>query len=81
MWVAPELLEAVAAIGLPGCTSEAVAVVEFAALQTNGRMAFEWDPATGVLSFAADGVHPAITLPEDFFPEPLASATRNCGSR
>jgi len=81
MWVAPELLEAMAAIGLPGCTSEAVAVVEFAALQTNGRVAFEWHPATGELSFSADGVNPAITLPGDFFPEPLASATRSCGSR
>jgi hypothetical protein len=79
MWVAPELLEAVAAVGPPGCTSEAV--VEVTTLQTNGRVAFEWHPATGELSFAEGGVKPAITLPADFRPESLVRATRSCGSR
>ncbi len=75
MWVAPELLEAVAAAA--GCASSVAATT----CNRMARVAFEWHPATGELSFAADDVHPAITLPEDFFPEPLASATRSCGSR
>jgi len=78
MWVAPELLEVLNRSRFPDCTHE---VVIKADLQTNGRVIFEWHPDTGELSFAADEIKPAITLPEDFSPEPVPAATGNCGSR
>ena len=70
MWVAPELLDALG--------SEVVGTAD---LQTNGRVAFEWHPATGELSFATNGVKPAFTLPEELCPEPVNSAIRRYESR
>ena len=58
MWVAPELLEALGE-----------GVTQPVDLQANGRVTFEWHPATGELSFATDGVSPAIRFPEDFSSE------------
>lgn len=78
MWVAPEIVAVLEAVKLPGCTHE---VVIEADLQTHGRVAFAWHPETGELSFAADGPTPALTLPADLSAEPLARATRSCGSR
>jgi hypothetical protein len=78
MWVAPELLEALDA-GLSGCVHEVV--IEAADPQTNGRVAFEWNPATGELSFATDAIKPPVTLPEDFSAEPLDQAVQSCESR
>jgi len=71
MRVAPELLGALKKSRVSVCTR----------WQTNGRVVFEWHPATGELSFAGDGLKPPVTLPEDLAPEPLAAATQSCGSR
>jgi hypothetical protein len=79
VWVAPELLEALESPKFPVCAHDAV--IEVAAVQSNGRVEFEWHPATGELSFAAEGLNPPVTLPEYLVPEPLAAATRNCESR
>lgn len=78
MWVAPELLEALAATRLSGCTHEVV--IEAAQVQSDGRVAFEWHPATGELSFANTG-KPATTLPEDSSPELLPAVMQSCESR
>jgi hypothetical protein len=76
LWVAPELVEAMNTPRLPRCIRDLA--VEPAELQTNGRVVFEWHPETGELSFAADGVQPPTTLPEDFSPEPLGATAQTC---
>ena len=78
VWVAPELLEALNAGRFPDCGHEAIIKTDLAA---NGRVVFEWHPATGELSFAADGIKPAVTLPEDFSTDFAKAATQNCESR
>jgi hypothetical protein len=79
MLVAAELLDALGSARVPGCIHEEV--IETAAPQTNGRVVFEWHPATGELSFATDSIQPALTLPEDFSAELLAQTTQSCESR
>jgi len=79
MRVAPELVEAMASAVMPDCAGQVT--IPTAQLQSNGRVAFEWHPATGELSFAGAGTTQEITLPADSGPEPLAPATRSCGSR
>ena len=78
VWVAPELLEILEAVRLPGCAHD---VVIEADLRNNGRVAFEWHPATGELSFASNGEMLPLTLPEGSLPEPFAPAALSCGSR
>ena len=80
VWVAPELLEALNAAAFPACIRD---VVIQAGLESdsNGRVAFEWHPATGELSFAADGIKPAVTLPEELSPASAIAAAQDCGSR
>jgi hypothetical protein len=78
VWVAPELLELLETARLPGCTHDLVIEAD---LRNDGRVAFEWHPASGELSFANEGETPAVTLPEDSFPEPFAPAALHCGSR
>lgn len=75
MWVAPELLGAVEAAGLLGCTGEAVA--HPTDLSTHGKATFEWHPETGELSF--DGSK--LTLPEHFELSGSTLAMQSCGSR
>ena len=79
MWVAPELLDALGAVRLPACNHKVV--IEAADLQSNGRVVFEWHPATGELTFATDEVKPELTLPELVSLEPVNSATQGCESR
>jgi hypothetical protein len=66
MWVAPELLGALETVRFSDCNHEVVIKTD---LLTNGRVVFEWQPATGELSFA-----PA-TNDKTHAPE---SATRDC---
>jgi hypothetical protein len=75
MWVAPELLGAVEAAGLLGCTGEAVA--HPTDLPAHGKVTFEWHPETGELSF--DGSK--LTLPEDLELSTSTPAAQSCGSR
>jgi hypothetical protein len=78
MWIAPELVDALNAARFPDCTHEVVIKTD---LRTNGRVVFEWHPATGELSFAADGAMPAATLPESPSSQTLAATTLSCESR
>lgn len=78
MWVAPELLDALGEIRLPGCSHEVV--IEAADLQSNGRVVFEWHPATGELTFATNEVKPEFMLPEVVSLKPLNSANQSCES-
>jgi hypothetical protein len=78
MWVAPELLDALGEVRLPECSHEVVIVAD---LQSNGRVVFEWHPATGELTFATDESKPELTLPEAVSLEPLNSPIRSCESR
>jgi hypothetical protein len=57
-------------------------VIDHADMQSDGRVHFEWHPATGELSFA-DGMAAAITRPADLssFPQPLPLAMQSCESR
>lgn len=80
VWVAPELLAALEASPFGSCTRDVV--IEPARMQAEGRVAFEWNPATGELSFA-DTETPAPTRPAPSFPSPHpeALAIQSCGSR
>jgi hypothetical protein len=82
VWVAPELLAALDSRGVSGCMQDVV--IESAHMQGDGRVAFEWHPATGELSFvAAPGAE--VTRPEDpstsASPQLLPLAMQSCGSR
>ena len=79
VWVAPELLDALGEVRFPGCNQKVV--IEAADLQSNGRVVFEWRPATGELTFATGEVKSELTLPEEVSLEPLNSAIRGCESR
>lgn len=78
VWVAPELLAALEASPLGGCMHDVL--IEPARMQADGRVAFEWNPATGELSFA-DGN--ALTRQEasSLSPRPEALAIQSCESR
>jgi len=82
VWVAPELLAALDARGVYSCMQDMV--IESAHMQSDGRVAFEWHPATGELSFAAapgaEVTRPAnpSTSPS---PQILPLAMQSCGSR
>lgn len=77
--VAPELLGVLNDARITGCTHEVV--IEAADLETNGRVAFEWHPATGELSFAADTRKTEFKFPADAPAQALAPAMQSCGSR
>jgi len=79
MWVAPELLDALDQGGRPDCNHEVV--IEAADLEANGRVVFEWHPATGELTFATNKERPELTLPEEVSPEPVSSPIESCESR
>jgi hypothetical protein len=83
MWVAPELLDAIDGATRLGCTGNAL--VQATELPLQGKVSFEWHPATGELTFAAAGPMPAAisstTPPENFEPAPSTLAMRSCGSR
>jgi hypothetical protein len=80
MWVAPELLAAVAP-AQPECGSNVV--VQVTDLAAAGRVNFDWHPATGELSFDARGVMPQVDLPDDWLPDSqdLVTPIQSCGSR
>jgi hypothetical protein len=46
-----------------------------------GMVNFEWNAATGELSFTADAGIAALTLPEDFVNVASAQSIRSCGPR
>jgi hypothetical protein len=78
MWVAPELLDALGEVTRPECGHEVVIAAD---LQSNGRVVFEWHPATGELTFATDESKSELTLPEAVSLEPVNSPIRSCESR
>ena len=79
VWVAPELLAVLETGGLSPCMHDVV--IELAHVQYDGRVSFEWHPATGELSFA-DGKGAAVTRPADpsTSPQPLPLAMQSCES-
>jgi len=79
MWVAPELLDALGEGRLPDCKHEVV--IEAADLQTNGRVVFEWHPATGELTFATNQEKPELTLPDEVSAQPVNSSIQRCELR
>jgi hypothetical protein len=48
---------------------------------TSSMVSFEWNAATGELSFTADSGIAAVTLPEDFVKVASDQSIRNCGPR
>jgi hypothetical protein len=79
VWVAPELLAALDEGGLPGCMHDLL--IDPARMQ-QGRVEFEWHPATGELSFAQDAANPVKHLAASSpSPQPLPLAMQSCESR
>jgi hypothetical protein len=48
---------------------------------TSSMVSFEWNAATGELSFTADAGIAALTLPEDFVKVASDQSIQNCGPR
>jgi hypothetical protein len=82
VWVAPELLAVLETSPLAGCMHDLY--VEPTQMPSEGRVAFEWHPETGELSFA-DPAAPALTHPAASSPfrrpEPQPLAIQSCESR
>jgi len=82
VWVAPELLTALERHVVSSCMHDVV--IEPARMQDDGRVAFEWNAATGELSFE-DEPGATVTRPADPStspsPQPLPLAMQSCESR
>jgi len=80
VWVAPELIAVLEASPLAGCMHDVH--IEPVKMQADGRVAFEWHPDTGELSFA-DADAPALTRPAASSPSlrPQSLAIQSCESR